>query len=63
MLNVKSQFYNTTVMRRLAFCARKRKELAAKEYLKAKLKALKNIVLLVLNDNTGLHGIPSLAWA
>ncbi|MCW3105570.1 MAG: methylase [Segetibacter sp.] len=39
-----------------------RKELAAKEHPKAKLKALKDIGVIVLDDNTELHGIPKQAW-
>ncbi len=39
-----------------------RKEIAAKEQPKAKLKALKDIGVIVLDDNTELHGIPSAAW-
>jgi predicted helicase len=39
-----------------------RKELAAKDHPKAKLKALKDIGVIVLDDNTELHGIPKQAW-
>lgn len=38
-----------------------RKELAAKEHPKAKLKALKDIGVIVLDDNTELHGLPKQA--
>lgn len=39
-----------------------RKEIAPKENPKAKLKALKDIGTIVLDDNTELHGIPPIAW-
>lgn len=39
-----------------------RKELTAKEHPKAKLKALKDIGVIVLDDNTELQGIPKEAW-
>jgi predicted helicase len=39
-----------------------RKELVAKVNPKAKLKALKDIGVIVLDDNTELHGIPKQAW-
>lgn len=39
-----------------------RKEIAAKDQPKPKLKALKDIGVIVLDDNTELHGIPSAAW-
>jgi predicted helicase len=39
-----------------------RKELAAKPSPKAKLKALKDIGVIILDDNTELHGIPKQAW-
>ena len=39
-----------------------RKEIAAKEQPKAKLKAIKETGSIVLDDNTELHGIPPSAW-
>lgn len=39
-----------------------RKELTAKEHPKAKLKALKDIGVIALDDNTELEGIPKEAW-
>jgi predicted helicase len=39
-----------------------RKEVAAKEVPKAKLKAIKESGIIVLDDNTELHGIPKQAW-
>lgn len=39
-----------------------RKELAAKDNPKAKLKALKDIGSIVLDDDTELYGIPPIAW-
>jgi predicted helicase len=38
------------------------KEIATKEHPKAKLKAIKEDGIIVLDDNTELHGIPSTAW-
>ncbi|MEO7292948.1 MAG: type ISP restriction/modification enzyme [Ginsengibacter sp.] len=38
------------------------KEIATKENPKAKLKALKDISVIILDDNTELHGIPPSAW-
>ncbi|MEO6405821.1 MAG: type ISP restriction/modification enzyme [Ferruginibacter sp.] len=40
----------------------KRKEIAAKDTPKAKLKALKELGTIVLDENTELHGIPPAAW-
>ncbi|MEJ7671704.1 MAG: type ISP restriction/modification enzyme [Chitinophagaceae bacterium] len=39
-----------------------RKEIATKEQPKAKLKALKDTGVIVLDDNTELHSIPKEAW-
>ncbi len=39
-----------------------RKELSVKEHPKAKLKALKDIGVIALDDNTELQGIPKEAW-
>lgn len=39
-----------------------RKEIASKESPKAKLKAIKESGIIVLDDNTELHGIPIEAW-
>ncbi len=39
-----------------------RKEIAAKEHPKAKLKALKDTGVIILDENTELHGIPTAAW-
>jgi predicted helicase len=38
------------------------KEIATKEHPKAKLRAIKEDGIIVLDDNTELHGIPSIAW-
>ena len=38
------------------------KEIATKEHPKTKLKAIKEDGIIVLDDNTELHGIPSTAW-
>ncbi|MBA2249171.1 MAG: N-6 DNA methylase [Chitinophagaceae bacterium] len=38
------------------------KEIATKETPKAKLKAVKDIGVIILDDNTELHGIPPSAW-
>jgi predicted helicase len=39
-----------------------RKEIATKESPKAKLKAIKESGIIILDENTELHGIPKLAW-
>ncbi len=39
-----------------------RKEVAAKEHPKAKLKALKDTGVIILDENTELRGIPAAAW-
>ncbi len=39
-----------------------KKEIAEKDQPKAKLKALKDIGVIVLDDNTELHGVPKQAW-
>ena len=39
-----------------------RKEVATKEQPKAKLKALKDIGVIQLDENTELNGIPAAAW-
>ena len=38
------------------------KEIATNEHPKAKLKAIKEDGIIVLDDNTELHGVPSTAW-